>query len=87
VEHDRGGARRHPAAADPESSEEDATVQGEDVRKRSRKNFRRQRRSAKGKKSSGEIEKTLILNSGSIYHVRNNTYIHLRVEGSNMYMY
>jgi hypothetical protein len=41
----------------------------------------------KGKKSSGEIEKTLTLNSGSIYHVRNNIYIHLRVEDSNMYMY
>jgi hypothetical protein len=53
VEHGRGGARRHPTAADPESSEEDATVQGEDVRKRSRKNFLRQRRSAKMEKIIG----------------------------------
>jgi hypothetical protein len=30
-------------------------------------------------------EKTLI--SGSVYHVINSTYIHLRVKGSHIYMY
>jgi hypothetical protein len=41
----------------------------------------------KRKKSSREREKTLALNSGSVYHIRNITYIHLRVKGSNIYMY
>jgi hypothetical protein len=50
VERGRGRARRHPAAADPESSEEDATIQDEDTGKWSRKNEHRRRRSAKEKK-------------------------------------
>jgi hypothetical protein len=34
-----------------------------------------------------ERGKTLTLNSGSVYYVRNNTYIHLRAKSLNIYMY
>jgi hypothetical protein len=32
-------------------------------------------------------ERTLTLKSGFVYHVMNNTYIHLRAKDSNIYMY
>jgi hypothetical protein len=36
---------------------------------------------------TGEIKITLILKTGSVYHVMNSTCIHLRTGGPNIYMY
>jgi hypothetical protein len=39
------------------------------------------------KKSLGERKRILTLICGSVYHVMNKTYIHLRAKGPNIYMY